>query len=87
MIPVEGLMTDASPKPRRQPPVPTVDRCICHDVPFTKILVWAADRANTNLADIEDEYGCGGSCGMCRPYLKRVLATGHSCIPLMLDVD
>ena len=87
MIPVEEHMADASPKPRRQPPVPTVDRCICHDVPFTEILVWAADRASTDLADIEDEYGCGGSCGMYRPYLKRVLATGDSCIPLMLDVD
>jgi bacterioferritin-associated ferredoxin len=83
------MATPVDPKrtPPTQRPVPTVDRCICHDIPFVEILAWAATRETTDLQDIEDEHGCGGSCGMCRPYLKRVLRTGNSRIPLMLDTD
>ncbi|MDP7029109.1 MAG: (2Fe-2S)-binding protein [Phycisphaerales bacterium] len=75
-------LADLTPRPK-----PHVDRCICHEVPFQDILDWAADRGETTLADIEDQWGCGGSCGMCRPYLKQVLETGESRIPLMIEAS
>ena len=64
-----------------------VDRCICHDVPFQVILAWADTQNDCGLDSIEDEFGCGGSCGMCKPYLTRVLRDRITRVPLMLDVD
>ncbi len=75
-------VVDLTKRPR---PKPYVDRCICHEVQFREILAWAAQRDDTTLMDIEDRWGCGGSCGMCRPYLKQVLETGQTQIPLMID--
>jgi bacterioferritin-associated ferredoxin len=61
-----------------------VEKCVCHDVPFTVVAAFAAARQDTSLNDIRVAFGCGGSCGMCRRYMQQVLATGETSIPLML---
>lgn len=30
------------------------------------------------LADLMRETGCGDQCGLCRPYLRRMLSTGET---------
>ncbi len=77
-----GSPAHRSPTPK---PIPTVDRCICHDVPFSDILAWADGQDSPTLDDVGAEFGCGTSCGMCRPYLRRVLEEGVDRVPLMLD--
>lgn len=55
----------------------TIDRCVCRDVPFADVLPLA--RANGwSLPELVRETGCGGNCGLCRPYLRRMLATGET---------
>ena len=54
-----------------------VSRCICRGVPFDELLP-RARGAGWDLADIIRETGCGGQCGLCRPYLKRMLSTGET---------
>ena len=54
-----------------------ISRCICKAMPFGELLVQATERG-WNLADLVRETGCGGQCGLCRPYLSRMLRTGET---------
>jgi bacterioferritin-associated ferredoxin len=54
-----------------------VSRCICKGTPFAELLV-RATAAGWNLPDLIRETGCGGQCGLCRPYLSRMLRTGET---------
>lgn len=64
-----------------------VEKCVCHDVAFTRIAEFAAERGETTEADVHDRFGCGSSCGMCRRYVRRVLETGLTSIELMVPGD
>jgi formate dehydrogenase assembly factor FdhD len=62
-----------------------VDRCVCHKIPF-KLL----DQVVENEHDIETESAeaildalkrrtlCSTGCGMCRPYILRMIETGQT---------
>jgi bacterioferritin-associated ferredoxin len=54
-----------------------VSRCICKATPFADLLP-RARAARWTLADLVRETGCGGQCGLCRPYLSRMLRTGET---------
>jgi bacterioferritin-associated ferredoxin len=58
-------------------PTIRVTQCICRRVPFDRLLALARERGWA-LADIMRETGCGDNCGLCRPYLRRMLATGET---------
>ena len=54
-----------------------ITMCVCQATPFASLLPQA--RANGwGLAEIGWETGCGAKCGLCRPYLRRMLATGET---------
>lgn len=54
-----------------------ITMCVCQTTPFASLLP-RARAAGWTLADIGRETGCGASCGRCRPYLRRMLATGET---------
>jgi bacterioferritin-associated ferredoxin len=54
-----------------------VTMCVCRRVPFERLLPLARQRGWA-LADLMRETGCGDACGLCRPYLRRMLATGET---------
>jgi bacterioferritin-associated ferredoxin len=54
-----------------------IDRCVCRGVLFADLLP-AARAARWSLADLIRETGCGGQCGLCRPYLRRMLVTDET---------
>lgn len=54
-----------------------VTRCVCRRLPFAALEPLVRERAWT-LDDIMRETGCGDQCGLCRPYLKRMLLTGET---------
>lgn len=58
-------------------PTIRVTQCICRRAPFDRLLPLARERGWA-LADIMRETGCGDNCGLCRPYLRRMLATGET---------
>lgn len=62
--------------PARSPAL-TIDRCVCRRTPFARLLP-VARAAGWTLADLVRETGCGNQCGLCRPYLRRMLATGET---------
>ncbi len=55
----------------------TVSRCVCQDQSFQRLAA-AAARENWNLAELMARTGCGVQCGLCRPYLRRMLETGQT---------
>ena len=63
-----------------------ISRCICRNVEFSQLLPRA--RANGwSLHDLVRETGCGGQCGLCRPYLSRMLRTGETEFHEILTAD
>ncbi|MEY5031802.1 MAG: hypothetical protein RL354_833 [Planctomycetota bacterium] len=54
-----------------------IDRCICYDRTFAE-LESAARTESLALDDIAKRFGCGSCCGVCRPYIERMLETGET---------
>ncbi len=54
-----------------------VTMCLCRRFPFARLLPLARERG-WNLEDIIRETGCGDQCGLCRPYVRRMLQTGET---------
>lgn len=54
-----------------------VSRCVCQRMPFDRLLPLARRHA-WDLAALMRETGCGDQCGLCRPYLRRMLETGET---------
>ncbi|HEU4570773.1 MAG TPA: (2Fe-2S)-binding protein [Gemmatimonadales bacterium] len=54
-----------------------IDRCICTGLTFAEVRARAAERG-WDLDAVRRELGAGGQCGLCRPYLRRSLATGET---------
>jgi len=46
-------------------------------MPFGRLLAEARADGWTQ-AELERNTGCGVQCGLCRPYLRRMLATGET---------
>jgi bacterioferritin-associated ferredoxin len=63
-----------------------VSRCICRDTAFS-VLLPRASAAGWNLQDLMAETGCGAQCGLCRPYLRRMLRTGETVFHEILSED
>jgi bacterioferritin-associated ferredoxin len=55
----------------------TVSMCVCRGLPFSQLLP-RARSAGWDLDALMRETGCGAQCGLCRPYLRRMLATGET---------
>ena len=55
----------------------TVSMCLCRGVPFGELLP-RARAAGWDLETLMRETGCGAGCGLCRPYLRRMLLTGET---------
>jgi hypothetical protein len=54
-----------------------IDRCVCRNRLFAELLPLAR-AGGWSLEMLVAETGCGGQCGLCRPYLGRMLQTGET---------
>jgi bacterioferritin-associated ferredoxin len=61
-----------------------IDRCVCQRFPFSRLLPIAAEHG-WSLHDIKQGTGCGDQCGLCEPYLRRMLATGETVFHEILE--
>ncbi len=52
-----------------------IDRCVCMRAPFERLLPLAVEQG-WDLQQLQDATGCGDQCGLCRPYLREMLAHG-----------
>ncbi len=64
-----------------------IDRCVCFDLTFAFVLKDAQEKQRT-VEEVELSLGCGGGCGLCRPYLRRCLRTGETSFEhIITDAD
>jgi NAD(P)H-nitrite reductase large subunit len=54
-----------------------ITMCVCQRMLFADILPIAREQG-WDLEDIMRETRCGAGCGLCRPYLRRMLETGET---------
>jgi len=59
-----------------------VDRCVCKSISFAR-LKELAEQGHRDLDALSAKTGCGTGCGMCVPYIRVVLATGRTNLPIM----
>ncbi|GDY05194.1 hypothetical protein LBMAG50_13350 [Phycisphaerae bacterium] len=64
-----------------------IDRCVCFNLTFAFVLKDAREKQLT-VEQVELSLGCGGGCGLCRPYLRRCLRTGETSFEhIITDAD
>ncbi len=63
----------------------TIDRCVCLNRRFADLLPLTRTRG-FSLAELMHETGCGGQCGLCRPYLRRMLSTGETIFHQIIEL-
>ncbi len=61
-----------------------IDRCVCHDTSFEEIKAYAETHALTEFIPLWQACDFGKGCGMCRPYVKRMLETGETAYTAIL---
>jgi bacterioferritin-associated ferredoxin len=51
-----------------------VTRCVCFDKTFAEL----KEAGVETLEEIQERFGCSTKCGLCRPYLLKMLETGET---------
>lgn len=73
-----------------------VTRCICHDITFAELRALSQQLAapegslpsrpidaSHTLEALQARTSCGTGCGTCIPYIKVMLKTGHTSLPVL----
>jgi len=65
-----------------------IDRCVCTQTLFADVLPQARAQG-WDLAALTAATGCGGQCGLCRPYLDAMLrdhvTVFHAILPPLVN--
>jgi bacterioferritin-associated ferredoxin len=61
-----------------------IDRCICFGRTFTELRAIADATGAKSVAELEAHAAFGRRCGLCRPYVQRMLQTGESVFSMIL---
>ncbi|HPF60655.1 MAG: (2Fe-2S)-binding protein [Gemmatimonadetes bacterium] len=64
----------------------TIDRCVCQRMLFATLHRLAEAEA-WDLETLIEATGCGDQCGMCRPYLRRMLRDGTTVFHQVLSME
>jgi bacterioferritin-associated ferredoxin len=55
-----------------------IDRCVCFDQNFADLKAVADSTGSRSVADLQEHVEFGSNCGLCRPYVSRMLTTGET---------
>ncbi len=56
---------------------------MCHSRSFAELKRMADALGWQSVAEITAAVGCGGGCGLCRPYLRKMLDTGETAFDVL----
>ncbi len=56
----------------------SIDRCICHSRSFEEIREYADRHDIVSLEALQEEEYCSCGCGLCEPYVEKLLETGRT---------
>ena len=63
-----------------------VKACICHEMSFAEMKILSEERNFDTVEDVMQATDCGTGCGLCRPYIEKMLATGETEMELIPDI-
>ncbi|MDT0630227.1 (2Fe-2S)-binding protein [Rubrivirga sp. S365] len=55
-----------------------IDRCLCFGVPFAHLADVASETGAATVAGLQEHARFGQKCGLCHPYVRRMLRTGQT---------
>lgn len=58
-----------------------VDRCVCYSTPFQRLQDYVEQHGgpeHVNFEQLQAVFECGRGCGLCVPYIDRMLRTGRT---------
>ena len=55
-----------------------IDRCLCFQQSFQTLKAIAQRHQCQTLQELANYVDCGKKCGLCRPYIERMLVTGET---------
>ncbi len=55
-----------------------VRACLCFPHTFAELKTLAEAQGWKRVEEITTALGCGSGCGLCRPYLAKMLTTGET---------
>jgi bacterioferritin-associated ferredoxin len=61
-----------------------IDRCVCFDRTFAELRAVADDAGAQTLAELDAHVAFGRRCGLCRPYVERMLETRELVFSMIL---
>lgn len=64
-----------------------IDRCLCYKVGFAHIFEHACQNGTTDLPQLSEELVFGKKCGLCLPYIRRMLETGETVFSRVISDD
>lgn len=64
-----------------------IDRCVCFGVSFETLRAIAEACGADSVEALQRHVRFGLNCGMCRPYVRRMLETGEVVFTEILDGD
>ncbi len=64
-----------------------VDRCVCFSRTFTELKRIAEREDAKDLASLQAKVEFGLKCGLCKPYVQRMLDSGGTRFPIMRKLD
>lgn len=64
-----------------------VDRCICFSRTFTELKRIAEREKARDVESLQSVVEFGQKCGLCKPYVQRMLDTGRTRFPVMRKIE
>ncbi len=55
-----------------------IDRCACFEVPFRELRKVSRQRKCASVEQLKEHVAFGQQCGLCLPYVRRMLRTGET---------
>ena len=55
-----------------------IDRCVCFKQRFAELKEVADTKGVGTLEELQEHVSFGLECGLCRPYVRRMLQTGQT---------
>jgi len=63
-----------------------VDRCICFDITFAELHIIARSEGLHDIESLQRSVEFGQRCGLCKPYVQRMLESGRVVFPVIRTV-
>jgi len=64
-----------------------IDRCVCGDVSFAELLDVVQRTGARTIAALQRHASVGKGCGLCLPYVRRMLQTGQVVFTELISED